>query len=390
MADQTQIAYRQGTKLHFIAGRSFAIGKDGMTVPKGSDIFFDGTTVEYGGMSFSHPQFRGAVKAGWATLAEDYDPNDREAERPVAANIQVRHPTLGGNPMQGGTRPLLGSAATTVTQTDEREVGSVSRHAQATKSHNNGHHHGDRVEPRVGSSVAESQDGVPVRKLRTSNTGEKAKTQRTIVSAETAGSRIREAESPQPIDAGQGLTEEEYLSRLQPEQQEEYLTKKAALRGQYVDEPQRTVVAQIRTSKPSQTSDGITSTLTTGGGTETWDGAGAGSGAPSKISTTIVDGIKMTNTNGPSNRVQPSARSAEAHKPPMLKDGSVEVRRMVAKQLCPDFPNLYDFAQSPRKKIARLQADFEDRPDVIRAVFAAESDDFKSMLMQEFPQAFSQ
>ena len=387
MADQIQ--YRQGTKLHFIAGRSFAIGKDGMTVPKGSDIFFDGTTVEYGGMSFSHPQFRGAVKAGWATLAEDYDPNDREAERPVAANIQVRHPTQGGNPMQGGTRPLLGSAATTVTEVDEREVGSVSRHAAATKDHNQGHRHGQRIEPQAGSSVAELQDGVPVRKLRTSNTGEKAKTQRTVISSETAGSRIREAESPAPIDAGQGISEEESLARMAPEQRAEYISKKAALRSQYVDEPQRTVVANIKVSKPSQTSDGITSKLTTGGGTETWDGAGAGSGAPAKISTTIVDGIKMTNTNGPSNRDQVSPRSAEAHKAPMLKDGSVEVRRMVAKQLCADFPDNYVFDTTQRKKLARLQADFEDRPDVIRAVFAAESDEMKSVLLTEFPQAFS-
>jgi hypothetical protein len=387
MADQ--ITYRQGEKQHFIAGRTFSLGSSGLTVPKGSDIFFDGSQVEFGGQMFSHPQFRGAIKAGWATLAENFDPNDQEAERPVAANIQVRHPTQGGNPMTGGTRPLLGASATTVTETDEREVGNIRVHADATKDHNADHHHGQRVAPRPGTSV-ELQDGVPVRKLRTSNTGEKAKSKRTVISSETAGSRIREAESPQPIDAGQGITEEEYLSRLQPEQQEEYLAKKATLRSQYVDEPQRTVVAQIRTSKPSQTSDGITSTLTTGGGTETWDGAGAGSGAPAKISTTIVDGIKMTNTNGPSNRDQPSPRSAEAHKPVMLKDGSVEVRRTIAKQLCPDFPNLYDFAQSPRKKIARLQADFEDRPDVIRAVFAAESDDFKSMLMQEFPQAFSQ
>ena len=387
MADQ--ITYRQGNKLHFIAGRSFAIGKDGMTVPKGSDIFFDGTQVEFGGQTFSHPQFRGAVKAGWATLAEDYDPNDREAERPVAANIQVRHPTQGGNPMTGGTRPLLGREATTVTEVDEREVGNVRTHATNTRTHNNGHHHGQRIDVKAGSSVAELQDGVPVRKLRTSNTGEKAKSQRTVISTETAGSRIREAESPAPIDAGQGLTEEEYLARLSPDQQEEYLSRKSALRAQYVDEPQRTVVANIRTSKATQTNDGITATLTTGGGTETWDGAGAGSGAAPKQSTVVVDGITMRNTNGPTNKDQPSPRSAEAHKSVMLKDGSVEVRRMVAKQLCKDFPDNYDFAQSPRKKMARLQADYEDRPDVIRAVFAAESDDFKATLMQEFPQAFS-
>jgi hypothetical protein len=129
--------------------------------------------------------------------------------------------------------------------------------------------------------------------------------------------------------------------------------------------------------------------VTTGGGTETWDGAGAGLGGESKVSTTTVDGIKMTNTNGPSNREQPSARSEAAHKPVMLKDGSVDARLMIARAMCVDFPNNYDFASNPRKKLARLQADYEDRPDVIRAVFAAESDDFKATLIKEFPQAFS-
>src|SRR5579862_3046757 len=124
MADQ--IIYKQGDKQHFIAARTFALGSLGVTVPKGADIFFDGTTVEFGGTAFSHPQFRGAVRAGWATLAENFDPEDRSAERPIAANIQVRHPTQGGNPMTGGNRPLVSTP--TVTESDEREVGNVAVH----------------------------------------------------------------------------------------------------------------------------------------------------------------------------------------------------------------------------------------------------------------------
>ena len=201
MADQ--IAYKQGQKQHFIAARTFALGSTGMTVPKGADIGFDGTTVEFGGSTFSHPQFRGAVRAGWATLAENYDPNDRSAERPVAANIQVRHPTQGGNPMTGGNRALL--APTTVTENDEREVSNVSAHRQATQDRNRNHQHGQHIEARPGTSV-ELQDGVPVRKLKTA-AGEKSKQQRTTITAETAGSRIREAESPAPIEAGRGMTE---------------------------------------------------------------------------------------------------------------------------------------------------------------------------------------
>jgi hypothetical protein len=386
MADQ--IAYKQGDKKHFVAARTFALGSTGMTVPKGADIMFDGTTVEFGGTTFSHPQFRGAVRAGWATLAENYDPDDRSAERPIAANIQVRHPTQGGNPMTGGNRNA--SAMTpTVTEDDEREVSNVSAHRQATADRNRNHRHGEHIEARPGTSV-ELQDGVPVRKLKTA-AGEKAKQARTVITAETAGSRIREAESPAPIDAGRGMTEEEMLERMAPAQREAYLSEKSALKSRYVDvdtDAQRPVVATLNKSKSSQTTEGVTAKVTTGGGTETWDGAGTGDGGATKVTTTTVDGIKMTNTNGPSNREQPSPRSAEAQKPVMLKDGSADVRLMVAKQLCPDFPSNYDFAANQRKKLARLQADYEDRPDVIRAIFAAESDDFKSVLIREFPQAF--
>jgi hypothetical protein len=384
MADQ--IAYKQGQKQHFIAARTFALGSTGMTVPKGADIGFDGTTVEFGGSTFSHPQFRGAVRAGWATLAENYDPNDRSAERPVAANIQVRHPTQGGNPMTGGNRALL--APTTVTENDEREVSNVSAHRQATQDRNRNHQHGQHIEARPGTSV-ELQDGVPVRKLKTA-AGEKSKQQRTTITAETAGSRIREAESPAPIEAGRGMTEEEMLERMEPAQRDAYIAEKQALKSRYVDvdtDAERPVFSTIAKSKNTSSSEGITAKVTTGGGTETWDG-GTGLGAVNKVSHTIVDGIKITNTNGPSNREQTSPRSEASHQPVMLKDGSADVRLKIARQLCPDFPDNYDFAANPRKKLARLQADYEDRADVIRAIFAAESDDFKATLMREFPQAF--
>jgi hypothetical protein len=64
-------------------------------------------------------------------------------------------------------------------------------------------------------------------------------------------------------------------------------------------------------------------------------------------------------------------------------------RRIIAKTLCADFPDIYDFEAPARKKIARIQADFENRPDIIRAVAAAETDsEMKTRLVQEFPEAF--
>jgi hypothetical protein len=71
------------------------------------------------------------------------------------------------------------------------------------------------------------------------------------------------------------------------------------------------------------------------------------------------------------------------------KDGTADVRRKIAKALCADFPELYDFGDHWKRRLARIQLDYADRPDVIRAIFAAESDDFKTVLLSEFPEAFA-
>jgi hypothetical protein len=35
-----------------------------------------------------------------------------------------------------------------------------------------------------------------------------------------------------------------------------------------------------------------------------------------------------------------------------------------------------------------IRLNYENRPDIIRAIFAAESDEFKKLLVEEFPEAF--
>ena len=68
---------------------------------------------------------------------------------------------------------------------------------------------------------------------------------------------------------------------------------------------------------------------------------------------------------------------------------SWDPRRVIAKTICQDFPDNYDFEATVRKKIARIQADFEDRVDILRAVYAAENDEMKARLLEEFPEAFT-
>lgn len=376
-----QIKFRPGEKQAFISTRSFALGNTGAQVPKGSEILFDGSTVEFAGMSYPFPQLRGAIKTGWLVPAKSYDETNVEYDRPQAANIQVRHATQGGNPMQPQQKMTIAT-----TQSDEREVGSVKNHAAQTKQGNTTYQRGMPLN--AGGTEIQSQDGVAVRTLKTAS-GQKAKEQRTVLTADSVGQALQAANKSGVIDPGQGITESEMLDRMSEGDRETWLAQKEAAKAKYMpnEPPQaRMIVSTVKSTKETQ-SEGMTVKNDVGHGIEIADMAGTASG-PAKQSVRVEDGITFRNTNGPERKPQPHPRSEEAQRPVMAKDGTEDVRRTIAKALCSDFPTNYDFAQPAKKKLARLQADYEDRPDVLKAVFAAESDEFKSVLVSEFPRAF--
>jgi len=364
-----QIRFKSGEFQNFIATRTFELGTFGVKVVKGSEVAFDGSTVNYGGSSYMFPQFRGASNAGWVVPANEYEEGNASYGAPASANIKMRPPT----DAQGQAK----TAVATI-EADERTVMSSATHAATTRDTNRG-------KPNVrtaGQGAAESQEGVTVG--RTFKTSAKS---RSSLSAESAGEALRQANNVQ-IDPGQGITEEQMLARMAPEDRDVYLAKKDSLKSRYVDtdiSSQGTQVATIKTASVKE-AEGMKLTQKVGGGVEIAD-MGGGTGGKAEASTRTEDGITFKNTNGPKDKPQVHPRTA-AETPVMHLDGTADIRRKIAHTMCPDFPESYDFAASPKKKLARLQADFEDRPDVLRAVFAIESDDFKKQLVAEFPQAF--
>ena len=378
-----QIQYRAGEMLHFVATRGFALGSTGIQVAKGMEIFFDGTKVQVDGSELSMPQLRGAIRSGWLVLAAAYDQDSVEGERPRAANIQVRHSTQGGNPFEG---KVPAKKVAVVAEADEREVGHASVHAEAARQSNARHRQGS-IRKEVSEISLDMQEGVPVRKLKTA-AGERAKQSRTVLTAESMGSELRKAENIQ-IEAGEGLSESDYLDRMSDQERSEYLAKKEAARARFV-EAAPTVpakqVGKVRKAK-TETREGVTAAVTTGGGIETVDPVDLGGKAV--VSEHLEDGIVFRNTNGPKRQAaEAHPRSEEAQKPIMLKDGTAEARLKIARAMCKAFPDNYNFADSDRKKLARLAADYEDQEDVLRAVFAAESDTMKAKLLEEFPSVF--
>lgn len=385
-----EVQYRHGQMQRFIAARSFALGQTGVTIRKGQEILFDGTQADFGEGPASYPLLRGAVKTGWVVPADQYDEYDQTAEMPLSANIQVRHPTQGGNPMDQRSQPRMAMATT---ESDEREVGiGVKAHAKATKDSNTNHRRGQPVNRRPVYASIESQDGVEVRSDLKTLAGQQAMLTTTPLT--NLGAALAEAERV-TIDPGPGTSREEMMARMSPAQRAEYEAKVSSRRAQYVDEEAPQPVARVASRNNRQTSEGITNQLSAGGGVEALDLSGLGGGAAEE-GMTESEGILFKTTNGPKQGVQAHPRQAEtaraqpAPRPSVVvKEASADVRRMVAKQLCKDFPDNYDFGASDKKKLARLQADYEDRPDVLRAVFAAEGDAFKALLMEEFPSAFA-
>jgi len=365
-----QIRYKLGDYLTYTATRSFDLGAHpGLKISAGDEVLFDGTIMKFAGMEVSIPKLRGAIKLGWLVPAQQYDPE--APVFPVSAGIQVRAAD-GGNPMNPNPPKTLSSTVAA----EEQEVMAVSSHAAQTRDRNVTNYRrtpasessqGQRYE----GTTVEAQDGTVVRSIRT------PARQDTNLGKKTPGQAISEAEKASKIQPGQGMTQEELLARMSPEDREQYLSEIRARKSQYVDEPQ--VVGRVSATQVSE-SMGIKTAMTVGGGTAIADPS-SGERAPQNV-VTEVEGIKFTNTSSVKKPVQPQSQPVAP-----ADEGS---SRKIAKAICSDFPDNYVFTDPIRKKIARLQADYDDRPDIIRAVAAADTDpEVRGRLLEEFPQAFS-
>lgn len=373
----TQIKFTAGKFERYTAARTFGAG--GKQIQEGDEILFDGTFAAYDG---SPPekmqQLRGAVKTGWLVPTALYNPNDRSAHIPRSANVQVRSAN-GGNPMDVATRGMVTTVAA-----EEREVGNVQSHAQRTRDLNN--------RPRPGQRVASNlvvdprdQEGIPVRTLQTP-----AK-QSTNFEHVSPGEALRQAKLSGVIQAGEGRTREDMMAEMDDVERMEYQAALDAKRGSYVEgeDPeaaheralntqrlqQRQVVGRVA-SVQDQQKEGFQIHNSVGGGIEIADASGMG--GENVESVTEMEGLTFRNTN------------VGKPKPAPSKTPTTDVRRKIARSICPDFPDNYVFDDPIRKKIARLQADYDDRPDVIRAVAAAETDpEMKERLVEDFPSAFA-
>jgi hypothetical protein len=389
-----QIQFQAGTFRRFVAARNFALGNSGQTLSAGAEVEFDGTHYSYSGSAPAPmPQLRGAIKAGWLVLAENYDPDDMSASIPQPAGVRMRAAD-GGNPMNPQARH-----AVTTTDAEEREVGNVAAHAQQTRQANAS----ARRHPQRAPSVSiEPQEGREVRTIKNPAFQPPIDLEKTSVTE-----AIRATDRAARIEPGQGLTREQMLAQMPEEEREAYLSEMEARRTGYIaqDDPQAvaerernrkllaqqgrlvddqgpTVVGRVASSPKTAQKEGFNITNHVGGGTETVDLSGLDTPSENKVRVIESEGLKFTVTNG--------AGTAKPAAPAPAPAKSSDTRRILARSICPDFPDNYNFDDSVRKKIARLQADFDDRPDVIRAAASADRDEeLRSRIVEEFPEAFT-
>lgn len=348
--------------VRYVANSEFTIGTPPQKVYRGTLIDFDGFLASFGGAPpVQLPQFRSAIKAEWVVLEDSYDPH--VVPRAVAANIKVR-PADGGDPRsKKAFDPSVTVAA------EEREVSIVGTHAQAVRDNNRQNYR--RVNM---ASDVEPQDGRVVRAvLKTSVNRED---NRVVLGTQDERTALNQASRVQ-IDPGKGRTREDLLARMDPEQRAIYEAEIASRRSAYVADTDHHVVATINPSQETRESLGIVAGVSFGEGSDTVDLNGLDSGT-AHHAVAVAEGITFSTTNVAPRRVTPANTTTE------------DPRRVIARAVCKDFPVSYDFNAPIKKRLARLQADFEDRPDVIRAVAAAETDsDMRSALLEEFPGAFA-
>lgn len=391
-----QMQYRPGDPDTYFVTRSFDLGNTGLKAIKGDQVNFDGTLLTMPGHPpVSMPQLRGAVKVRWLVLAQQYDPMDNSAEIPQPAGMQIR-PAEGGNPLNPQPRQPIQTAAV---ESDEREVANVAQHAAATRERNKTNYRrgGENraVMPGDTNYVIEEQDGVVVRGLQTPAVQD--------VNVMNASSAISAANAIK-VQAGEAPTREDVMAAMTPRQAAEYQQELAAHKASYDPEgasrdmqAAATVVRRVRPPGPQQR-EGINVTGSVGGGTEVYDAGGTGGATAAQESVVEEDGVLFRNTNGPKKDVRlvdkkpAQAVQTDRQVEAALADGNGAddtLCRTIARAICPDFPDNYVFADPIRKKIARLQADYDDRPDIIKAVAAAETDAaMKARVVEEFPGVF--
>ena len=334
-------------KKKYIVNRMFTLGANATRLDRGVELLFDGVYVELEGQpKVAAPGVKGAIQKGWLVEADSFDTDQEFDYAPEMAPMMMGPSQHSGNASLATRRkiPIHSSGD------DSREVMNVSDHRAGVQERNATMRGApqrrvssvDRNTARRVSAVngdyATAEDGEVVRSLKTP-----AK-MTTKLDPNTVGSQISHFENGIKIDAVERAPGKQ-MPIVSGDNDERY-----ALPGT------------------------------------------SGTKAPKKATKRIeVEGISFEVENTDLVERGPSRKEAAVDPLPAKAISSAEasMRLKMAKGFCSDFPTNYAFDAPQKKKLARIEADFvETRPDVVRAIWMAETDTFKKVLEENFPEVF--
>lgn len=328
------MGYQRGKYIKYFAKMKIRVGgANSIDIQKGDEFEYDGSILKYSGMEVSSPQLRGAIENGWANVEGVVE---EESEEIYVEAVRPSRSIAKSQTINRDLSKVQRTASSTVSPSslDEDEVLKVSdretmakKAPKILKSTDNRKTRGMEIQ----SDSQDNQDAVSIGRVRTS-----AKAVFNDVNNSAALKKIQELENLSGIRADlyenkvvkEGVTITSNLGRMSSVSE--------------ADPEDGEVVGRVRNSSRNS-----------------------------------VEGISVADTSGIRN---PTKKA--------VLPSNVDPRIRIARAIDPDFPLDWSFSG---KLVDRLQAvkDHGVAPSFLEALFAAEGDQMRKILMKEFPDQFN-
>ncbi len=333
-----QVKWQRGSFHKFFAQMKIRVGgQNAVEISRGDEFEYDGSILKYAGMEIASPQLRGAVSSGWASLTEDSD-GVVESIRPNRNIATAKTVNRDLNRVQRN-----GAQAIETSTLDEDEVLRVTDRAgeRATSPRvitAGDNRRGSRIEV---SASQENEGAVNIGRIRTST---KASMD---VSRGDSDRVIRELENISQVKADlynktqtkEGVTIKSNIGKID--------------RVEMAQEDEGTVIGSVRLSGKRS-----------------------------------VEGITIEDTSNI--REAKAARVANSIASPIAFsfDPDVNPRVRIAKAIFPSFPENWVFEGKLADRLLAVKQ-YGASPQFLEALYAAEGDQMRKVLIKEYPEQFS-
>ena len=326
------VTYQRGNYIKFFAKMKIRVGgANPIDIQKGDEFDYDGSILKYSGMEVSSPQLRGAIENGWATRSQETQEEVVESIRP---NRNIAKSQTVNRDLSKVQR--VSERAIQTSSVDEDEVLKVSdrsanKSPKILKSEDNRKSRGLDIQ----SDATDTQDAVSIGRVRTS--------------AKAVFNNVMNSEGK--------MKELENISNVKADL---YQNKVVHTEG---------ITISNNLGKVNSLSDADEDEVQVG--------------TIRKSSKTSSEGITITDTS--------SIRSNKTTKSVSTKS-KVEVvtdpRIRVARAIYPQFPNDWVFTGKLSERLAAVKS-FGETPEFLTALFAAEGDQMRKLLMKSYPEIFN-